>query len=205
MDNVQNNTPLNEKALAEKVDWTPMQPGGSNFKTYKLKLPSPTNLIIVHRHVLAKIFSFNAIIMTIIMVFLAYKMDFQPLFIVLAILMSLGAIGIAGYYKNQSQKSQYDVSFNKADGTFWRGHKDPRERTKRTANDYLKIDNIKALQLIREAQYDTDNQQYYSYELNLVFSDASRMTILDSGNKKAVLRDAEHIAQFLDVPLWQNF
>ena len=43
---------------------------------------------------------------------------------------------------------------------------------------------------------------YDSYELNAVLEDASRVLVVDHGNRDQLVSDAEVLAAFLGVPLW---
>ena len=43
---------------------------------------------------------------------------------------------------------------------------------------------------------------YYSYELNLVLHDGSRINVVDQGNLKRLRSDANAFSQFLDKPVW---
>lgn len=63
------------------------------------------------------------------------------------------------------------------------------------------LDDICAIQLISE-YCSGDDSSYYSYELNLVLKDASRINVIDHGNKTRILEDTQILADFLDVPVW---
>jgi hypothetical protein len=43
---------------------------------------------------------------------------------------------------------------------------------------------------------------YTSYELNLVLEDSRRINLVDHGNRKKLIADAQIVAEFLGVPLW---
>jgi hypothetical protein len=43
---------------------------------------------------------------------------------------------------------------------------------------------------------------YYSYELNLVLDDGSRINVVDHGNLERLRSDANALSQFLDKPVW---
>ena len=47
-----------------------------------------------------------------------------------------------------------------------------------------------------------DKSRYYSYELNLVLEDGSRLNVIDHGNVEAIRADAQKLAAFLGKPLW---
>jgi hypothetical protein len=60
------------------------------------------------------------------------------------------------------------------------------------------------VQRISEYCNSGNNSSYYSYELNLVLKNASRLNVVHHGNKLAMLADAKKVAGFLKVPLWDG-
>ena len=64
-----------------------------------------------------------------------------------------------------------------------------------------KLEEIYAIQLLKE-YCRGDKSSYYSYELNLVLEDASRINVVDHGKLNLIRSDAEKLAAFLDIPLW---
>ena len=52
------------------------------------------------------------------------------------------------------------------------------------------------------SEYCGGKSSYYSYELNLVLSDGTRLNIVDHGDLRRVRRDGATLARFLGVPLW---
>ena len=68
-------------------------------------------------------------------------------------------------------------------------------RAKRKFND------IHALQLL--SRYNRNkNRNFYSYELNLVFQDASKLNLINHYGLLATREDASLLANILGVPLW---
>jgi hypothetical protein len=49
---------------------------------------------------------------------------------------------------------------------------------------------------------DISKKRYFCYELNLVMNNAERVNIVSHGNKKRMKADAQTLAEFLDIPLW---
>ena len=47
-----------------------------------------------------------------------------------------------------------------------------------------------------------NKNSYYSYELNLVLEDGSRVNVVDQGNLKRLRSDAQTLSRFLDKPVW---
>ena len=43
---------------------------------------------------------------------------------------------------------------------------------------------------------------YYSYELNLICSDGSRINIVDHGALRKLREDAALLAEYLSIPVW---
>ena len=63
------------------------------------------------------------------------------------------------------------------------------------------LKNAEAIQLIRE--YVRGNKSsYYSYELNLICSDGSRINIVDHGALRKLREDAALLAEYLSIPVW---
>ena len=63
---------------------------------------------------------------------------------------------------------------------------------------------IHALQIVHEwvSGNGKGSKPYKSYELNLVLSSGERKNVVDHGNREKLLEDANQLAQFLGVPLW---
>ncbi len=47
-----------------------------------------------------------------------------------------------------------------------------------------------------------NKSSYYSYELNLVLNDGSRINVVDHGNLKRLRSDTQTLSQFLGKPVW---
>ena len=69
--------------------------------------------------------------------------------------------------------------------------------------DHVRLTDIHALQLISE-YVSGDKSSYYSYELNLVLKDASRINVVDHGARSTIYRDAQDLSVFLGKPLWSD-
>jgi len=92
--------------------------------------------------------------------------------------------------------------FDRAQAAFWRGRNEPTgmgtfERAKNSAP----LSEIHALQLVTEFVSGQKNS-YYSYELNLVLTDGSRINVVDHGNLDRLRSDAGILSLFLDRPVW---
>ena len=60
---------------------------------------------------------------------------------------------------------------------------------------------IHALQLVSE-HVRGNKSSYWSYELNLVLGDGSRINVVDHGNLDQLRADAQTLAGFLNKPVW---
>lgn len=65
----------------------------------------------------------------------------------------------------------------------------------------MSLKSIVAIQIIGE-HVPTDDGSYKSFELNLVLEDSSRKNVVDHGNLKSIISDAEILSDFLNIPIW---
>ena len=75
------------------------------------------------------------------------------------------------------------------------------------ASNVHDLRDVQAIQLIRETvrsgnSGSTYKSRYYSYELNLVLRDATRLNVTDHGSLRVIRADAELLAHYLSVPVW---
>ncbi len=94
------------------------------------------------------------------------------------------------------------IVFDKCSGLYWKGrtrHGLPPKPGELKQSALLS--EVHALQLIPEWVRGSENS-YYSYELNLVLNDCRRLNVVDHGGRRCIREDAEFLAQFLDVPVW---
>jgi len=104
------------------------------------------------------------------------------------------------------------IVFDKKDGYFWKGRVEPKNVLikKSIDDDWVALNKIHALQLINRrirGSTDTDGHRsssYYSYELNLVLDDGTRLNVLAHGNKYFIIEDAKVLSKFLQKPIWNT-
>ncbi|MEM6515451.1 MAG: hypothetical protein AAF688_04655 [Bacteroidota bacterium] len=89
------------------------------------------------------------------------------------------------------------IVFDKSINRFYKGFF--KNKTK-DAKHNISMSRIVALQIIGEIVSGKD-KSYNSFELNLVLDDASRINVIDHGNLKGVISDADSLSQFLNVPI----
>ena len=75
------------------------------------------------------------------------------------------------------------------------------DSNKSASKSQIPLNSIIAIQLNGE-HVKNDKGSYKSFELNLVLKDGSRKNVVDHGNLKSIISDAEILSDFLDVPIW---
>lgn len=63
-----------------------------------------------------------------------------------------------------------------------------------------RLKDIKALQIVKE-KVKTQNNHFYSYEINLVLNGGNRINVVDHANLSEIKGQAEELSRFLDVPI----
>lgn len=98
--------------------------------------------------------------------------------------------------------------FDKRVGFYWKGKKDSNQVDMREIKENCALRDIHAIQLLQEYCRNNSSRSggssYYSYEINLVLKDGERINIMDHGKRSVIIRDAEKLARFLEVPLWST-
>ncbi len=100
------------------------------------------------------------------------------------------------------RRSTSPIVFDNRAGYFWRGRRSPELKAPTDDDDSaVSLDRIHALQII--SQYCSGSESsYYTYELNLVLNDGRRLHVLGHGKAHKLYADADELAEFLDVPVW---
>jgi len=191
------------KAVAMKVDWSPLVGGGSNFKTKSLHQEDDSRLVI-KSSTGGKFFSLLFIVMGIGIPGIIGLMDYKDngfewsLLIPFLVGLIFAGVGILMLF---FPRSRY---IDKRLGWFWAGKKAPAgERALRQAKIASPLKELVALQIISE-RISSKNGSYTSWELNLVDNDATRYSVMDHGDNQSLLNDAQIISEFLSIPIWDN-
>jgi len=104
------------------------------------------------------------------------------------------------------KRAQETICINRAFRAIYKGSIDPASVMNPHAVDYFhSLDKLHAVQLLQKYvknHSDGKNNSYFSYELNLVLNDGTRIKVLDHGNVKAIVKQSNALAEFLQVPLW---
>lgn len=190
--------------LAARVEWTPAKGGGANFCTHRLKVISTSK--IVFRVTAGAQFFYGIFlcaglgVMTVgIVNFTKHGLSVKPSDLFVPLLFGLVFAGVGGalmYFGNMP------IVFDKATGYFWKSRKNPgQEFNPDQIKNKAHLSDIHAIQLISE-YCSGSKSHYYSYELNLVLKNSTRLSVVDHGSRVKLREDAKALSQFLNVPLW---
>jgi hypothetical protein len=188
--------------VALTTEWTPCVRGGSSFCTHKLVQRSPTT--VGFRPTIGACLFY--LVFFAVGVFLLAKGLPSALaqksagagIIVLILIMVLMFGGGGAYMLWQGTRP---IVFDRSLRMFWKGWSRPFPDSAAFRNDVIPFDQIHALQIISE-RCSGKNKSFYSYELNVVKKDGSRVNVVDHGDRAQLTGDAMALSQFLEVPLW---
>lgn len=190
--------------VAMQTDWSPVEGGGASFCTHKLAVVDSSRL------------EFRPAVG-------------GMLFYLLFLILGLGVVGGVLYYAFSSGGIALDkdtviplligsifavvgavmlyfgtepIVFDKSKRWFWKGRVSPDQiADKHTLKCFSYFVFIYALQIISEYCSGSENS-FYSYELNLVLKDGTRINIVDHGSLTQLREDAATLSNFLDKPVW---
>lgn len=191
--------------LAQQTEWYPLKGGGTNFQTHRLDSSNP-DLLVFKATTGAQLFCgvfalVGLIVMAIPMVIFFSDGAKDWGLLVFAILFGgiFLAVGSLMYYF-MTVPRVFDTFY----GCYYKGRTKPKHEMGQHKKQVLTpLSEVKAIQVLRE-RIRSKNGSYYSYEINLVLADASRINIVDHGKHEAVIDDAEILATSLGVPLWDG-
>ena len=188
--------------LAQQVDWSPLSRGGANFRTHRLVPISDSHLEFrstLGARLFAGVFLFFGALAPGV-IFVAEGLEPSTMFSSPAFgfgaLFSTALVG-AGIFLFRQFCSP--IVFDKATCEYTRkkrlfqGGKSPEFP--------INLQRIRGVQILKEWVSGSESS-YDSYELNAVLEDASRVLVVDHGNRDQLVSDAEVLAAFLGVPLW---
>ena len=188
--------------LAEQIEWTPAKGGGTNIRTHKLVEKTPTRMAFrptAGALFFYLIFLFAGLGVSVGITTSAISKGNVKLELLFPIGIGLVFIIIGGCLTYFGSKP---IIFDTMNGYFWKGYKDPeRVFDINKIKHCVRLKEIHALQILSE--YCSGNKSsYYSYELNLVLEDGTRLNVVDHGNLKKLREDTGKLAQFLNKPVW---
>jgi len=191
--------------IANLTSWNSINEGSANFKTYRLVeiggnrmefKPTP-----LFTFLLCLIIFFLGWAIAHILIGEGYGFSSQDeiirtlgYFVMVCFL--IWTINFFFWYRRRS------IVFDKKVGHFWIGESDINTKDSNDENHSILLSQIHALQLLSDYISKVDDSGYYNYELNLVLKDGSRKNVIYSGNKKAIIKDSQSLAAFLNISLW---
>ncbi len=188
--------------LALRTKWKPAKGGGANFRTGKLREVGPSRLefratvgaILFYAAVLG--IAVTGVSVTSASLFGVAELGFASFLPPVVCLLFVGAGAFLFWHGTRP------VVFDQSSGYFWTERKGPDQVFN---PDKLKgiaqLFEVHALQIQPEL-CKTKNSNYYSFELNLVLKDGERRNVMDHGNLRGLLADANTLSAFLQVPIW---
>ena len=191
-------------SVADKTYWHPMRSGGASFQTHRLLTLSHDKLLLKSSGQVKAFFMVFALVGINGMVFSLLKFIQQegldaalnnPIRMVES-LFSTGLIFVTVGLVLGSMFGSIDTLFNKSSGLL-------SNNTVSGGKTSLLLYKIHALQIIEET-VGSKHGVFKSYELNIVQNDGERLHLMDHGNYLAINSDAERLAEFLAVPIWEN-
>ncbi len=172
--------------IANKTDWTPCKRGGANFKTATLKQKNNGTLVItasigMYLFISFVVFMFTVFITAVVINIIGVNYFFIPVLVGIGLAIMIFKFlkpkyfdaCMEKYYIGEYLKSEYVIDFTE----------------------------IYAIQIIKE-RCSSKNGSYYSYEINIVLNTSERYNVMDHGNLKKIKEDAQTIAYYLGVKLW---
>ncbi len=193
--------------LAKQVEWQPLKSGGTNFQTHRLDSSNPDFLVFkasTGAYLFSGIFVFFGLLGMLIPLIIFLNEGQKEWGLVLFAVFFGGiflAAGVFMFYFMTTPRV-FDTFY----GCFYQGRKKPKHNLGMSASKkhaLTHLNEVKAIQLLRE-RIRSKNGSYYSYEINLVLRDASRVNVIDHGKHQAIIEDAETLAHALGVPLWDG-
>jgi hypothetical protein len=190
--------------VAMQVEWIPLKGGGSSFRTHKLVEIDP-NRMEFKVSIGARLFYSIFIVMGMaaLLVFPAVKFSSEEISfstdLIVPMLIGLVFVIVGG---TMFYFGTLPIVFDKYKGAFWRGRRVPDGVGDTKEIKYFsKFADIHALQLVSEYCHG-NKSSFYSYELNLVLKNGSRINVVDHGNLMKLREDAQVLSGFLGKPVW---
>ena len=172
--------------IAFKTSWEPLVGGGTSFCTHRAqKNASLMGDVFVFKTVIqAYLFAIPFVALGAMVAIASAAGEFEDK---TGLVVGLGFLAFGCWYLWSLR--QKESRFDRYSSELTQGKKS------------FDLENAEAIQLIRE--YIRGNKSsYYSYELNLICSDGSRINIVDHGALRKLREDAALLAEYLSIPIW---
>ena len=185
--------------IAQQTKWGPTQSEGASFRTHKLVQASGTRAVFRPEWRAVAFYLLPLTIGVLIVASTIFSLISGGSTQCLAIPFGM-LFAFVGWWllKNGTIPVVFDVSR----GEYWKGRKPSNRPGKRTGpTDYTELDRIYALQIISDYHSSKDSS-HFSYELNLVLDDATRMHVVEHGDRRVLREDAQTLSTLIGKPLW---
>lgn len=187
--------------IASQTAWGPAKQGGANFRTHRLKIISERRL---QFKASPGMIAFSAVFfgMGLLVLIIAWgPFDLLEPDRGKEILVGIFGLIFAGVGGFLYYDATPPIVFDKDENVFWKGRRDTRREVKGARIKHVaNLQDIHAIQLIPERI--SGKSSYYSYELNLVLVDATRINVIDHGKLTAIQEEARIVSDFLGIPVW---
>ena len=192
--------------IAMQTEWRPLKSGGANFKTHKL-VEVGYHRLEFRATVFARIFCmiFLFVGLAVLFFFGLKTIDWQNLTSnfesALPSLFGLVFAAVGGLLLYFMTKP---IVFDKTHGYYWKGRIEPTQTYEQSAKKKsAPLSDIHAIQIISE-HVSSSKSSYYSYEINLILHDGTRLNVVDHGKLSSIREDAQKLSAFLGVPVWDS-
>lgn len=174
------------------LDWSPLSIYNSPFKIKKLRIQNKNFLFFS-----PTIFAFVIPLLFFLLFWSIFPKASKNLDITDIGIISVASIFIIiGFWF--LYKDLKPIIFSKTSTLFWRGYKKP---YKSDTPNYCKLEDIEAVQVLwKEINYQF--YQGFAYELNLILKNNKRIHLFSVSDPSPLLKEAEILANFLNVPLY---
>ena len=171
--------------IAFKTSWEPLVGGGTNFCTHRAQKNASLmgDVIVFKTTIQAYLFAISFMALGAMFAIASAAGEFDDKIG----LMGLGVLAFGCWYLWSLR--QKESRFDRYSSELTQGKKS------------FDLRNAEAIQLIRE-YVRGDESSYYSYELNLICSDGSRMNVVDHGALRKLREDSALLAEYLSIPVW---
>ena len=190
--------------IADQTKWSPLVSGGANFKTRELVQTQPDRLSFKATGS-SKLFTAFFVGLSLVTVLGGLAVEEGSILLIIGSIFLIASIFL---FRHSTQPIVFDQTL----GLHWKGTLHPRDSAE-SASGATRFFDIHAIQIISElvrsssssstsSRSRRETRYYYSYELNLVLKDGSRVNVIDHGDRQAVRADAAQVGAFIGVPVW---
>ncbi len=186
-----------------KVSWTPAKKGGADYKSHRLVISGHT--IAMDVSLGSKVFGYLIVVAGLTtIVTLGVPFLYIGQFFIGMSATGFGSIVVWSVISGARKKRNRLLTFDKLTGRYYDAkHKNHHIRPS-SRDEGGKLSDIYAIQLVEEDIRRVNSVGYTSYEMNLVFPDGVRVTLMDHRYHADIRKAAVTLGAFLDVPVWDR-